>query len=88
MLLHPSFSLLQFRQNGEMKAELFSTHPKILVNADPEDDIWGIGLSDSQENALDEKTWRGKNFLGYILTEVRDELMVEEGKLGDKDKKV
>lgn len=71
-----------------MRNELFNTYPKILVEASPYDEIWGIGLCDWEEDALDEKTWRGRNFLGYILTEVRDELMVEEKKLEEKDKKV
>lgn len=59
-----------------------------MVEASPYDEIWGIGLCDWEEDALDEKTWRGRNFLGFILTEVRDELMLEEGIIEAKDKKV
>ena len=71
-----------------MKETLFSTYPKILVEASPMDPIWGIGLVHDDERAWDENNWEGKNYLGYILTEVRDELMAEAGIIGKDDKKV
>ena len=40
------------------------------------------------ERAWDESTWEGKNYLGYVLTEVRDELMEEADIIGNEDKKV
>ena len=52
------------------------------------DRIWGIGLTDDDERAWDEKTWEGKNYLGYIITEVRDELMVDAQIIKNEDKKV
>ena len=52
------------------------------------DRIWGIGLAEDDERAWDESTWEGKNYLGYVVTEVRDELMEEAGIIGNEDKKV
>ena len=52
------------------------------------DRIWGIGLAEDDERAWDESTWEGKNYLGYVITEVRDELMAEAGIIGNEDRKV
>ncbi|CAL1544997.1 unnamed protein product [Lymnaea stagnalis] len=68
-------SLAKFEQNQNLREELFKTFPKTLVEASPRDRIWGIGLGASHPKAQDKKAWRGKNKLGYILTQVRDELM-------------
>ncbi|ESO86704.1 hypothetical protein LOTGIDRAFT_220498 [Lottia gigantea] len=68
----------KFSQNETLKEQLFQTYPKTLAEASPMDRIWGIGLSEKNELAWDSKTWRGKNLLGYTLTEVRDKLMKDE----------
>lgn len=67
----------KFNQNVELKARLIGTYPRILVEASPYDKVWGIGLKKYEPCAWNEATWEGKNLLGYILTEVRDELMYE-----------
>lgn len=79
---------LQFSQHKRIKEILFRTYPKIIVEASPLDAIWGIGLAEDEPDASDEARWRGKNYLGYILTEVRDELMADLGKISMADKKV
>ncbi|XP_070564198.1 N-glycosidase YbiA-like [Ptychodera flava] len=68
-------NMAKFSQNSDLKAKLFATKPNILVEASPRDRIWGIGLGASNPMAQKKATWRGKNWLGYTLTEVRDELM-------------
>ncbi|XP_041358894.1 N-glycosidase Npun_R5314-like [Gigantopelta aegis] len=72
-------SRLKFSQNPNLKKILFDTFPKTLVEASPVDTIWGIGYAADHPNAWDEATWRGQNLLGYVLTEVRNDMMEEEG---------
>ena len=44
---------------------------KSAVEASPTDKIWGTGLSQDGPKAGDRSKWRGINWLGEILTEVR-----------------
>jgi ribA/ribD-fused uncharacterized protein len=64
----------KFTQNAELLALLLATKGTTLVEASPYDKIWGIGLAASDPRAQDPKQWRGKNLLGKVLTELRDEL--------------
>ncbi len=66
----------KFRQNPDILQILLSTHPKILVEASPDDKIWGIGLTEDDEKAQDESTWDGQNLLGYVLTSLREDLLL------------
>ncbi len=68
-------SVAKFQQNPHLLKALIATSPKTLVEASSTDCIWGIGMSESNPKAHDKKLWRGENKLGYILTQVRDELM-------------
>ncbi len=65
---------MKFSQNPVLKQFLLSTGDCILVEASPYDGIWGIQMSESEENVKNPKEWRGKNLLGFALMEVRDEL--------------
>ena len=67
-------NLAKFEQNEELQQFLKTTDGKILVEASPRDRIWGIGMGAANENANNPKKWRGKNLLGFVLTEVRDRL--------------
>lgn len=67
----------KFTQNENLKQELLKTVGTTLVEASPHDTIWGIGLLRSDRKALNRNTWRGTNWLGEILTKVRDDLMKE-----------
>ena len=69
--------IFQFSQNGELKEALLATHPKLLVECNPYDCVWGIGLGKTNPAARDKSQWRGKNLLGNILTEYRDKLWAE-----------
>jgi N-glycosidase YbiA len=53
--------LLKFNQNSNLKQKLLNINGKI--EADIDDEYWGLG-----------KTGKGKNKLGLLLEEVRDEL--------------
>ena len=64
-------NVAKFKQNPKMAEFLRSTGETILVEAAGRDVIWGIGLGKSNEKAKDPRTWRGRNLLGFALTEVR-----------------
>ena len=61
----------KFTQNPDMLSELLATGPKEIVEASPEDKIWGIGLHETNPLAWDKATWQGTNWLGEAIMEVR-----------------
>ncbi len=65
-------NVAKFSQNPEYKKYLMSTGDKILVEASPLDRIWGIGMGKDNPNAQNPLTWRGTNYLGFCLMQVRD----------------
>ena len=64
----------KFSQNEDLKTYLLNTHDRIIVEASPRDRIWGIGLSQKNDKAMHPPQWRGRNLLGFVLMEVREEL--------------
>jgi ribA/ribD-fused uncharacterized protein len=62
----------KFSQNPDLKEYLLNTKGKILVEASPTDRIWGIGLAMDNPDAHDQSKWRGTNWLGEVLTQLRD----------------
>lgn len=68
-------SVAKFTQNPKMCTELLATKGTTLVEASPEDTIWGIGLGENDPRALSRDTWKGTNWLGEILTEVRSDII-------------
>jgi len=58
-----------------MKEELLATAGTTLVNADPYDTLLGIGISMRSRDACEPERWRGKNILGQVLTDIRNELL-------------
>lgn len=71
-------NMAKFEQNPELRLYISTMKNRILVEASPVDRIWGIGLSKDDPNADNPMKWRGKNLLGFALTEVRDRLQ-EQG---------
>jgi ribA/ribD-fused uncharacterized protein len=67
-------NLAKFGQNPELKAALLATGDTILVEASPYDCIWGIGLAETHPDARVPARWRGTNWLGEVLMEVRTAL--------------
>lgn len=70
-------SRAKFSQNQELLEFLMNTGKRILVEASPRDRIWGIGMGRSNPDAEDPMKWRGRNMLGFALTQARDELTEE-----------
>jgi len=68
----------KFDQNRYLKELIFESAGTTLVEASPFDHIWGIGLESTDRRAHNRETWRGKNWLGEVLTRVRDDLMKKE----------
>jgi len=54
----------KFTQNQVLKDALFATKGTTLVEAAPDDTVWGIGLVEDDPRALKRETWLGKNLLG------------------------
>lgn len=59
----------------KLRRIILSTDSKILVEASPYDRIWGIGLHWEDDDVLDERKWKGTNWLGKCLMEVREKII-------------
>jgi len=68
---------LKFSQNEKFKKFLLETKGTFLVEASPYDKIWGIGMAECWL-ATYRKFWKGKNWLGDILTKVREDILKKE----------
>ncbi|MDO5558976.1 MAG: NADAR family protein [Oscillospiraceae bacterium] len=64
----------KFSQNDDLKSFLVSTGEKVLVEASPYDNLWGIGINASDDDCNDPEKWPGENLLGFCLMEARDNL--------------
>ena len=64
----------KFDAGEKIRQKLFETGDRILVEASPNDKIWGVGLHEDDDLILDEKNWTGENRLGKVLMEVRTTL--------------
>lgn len=64
----------KFQQNKGLLHALMETKGKTLVEASPTDQIWGVGFSSDNPKARDRRFWRGTNWLGEVLTLVREDL--------------
>jgi ribA/ribD-fused uncharacterized protein len=69
-------NMLKFTQNKKLEKILINTDKKVLVEASPHDNIWGIGFN-ANNAMLHTHNW-GLNLLGKILMKVRDQLNCRE----------
>jgi len=65
----------KFSQNLDLKEQLLATVGTTLVEASPYDAVWGIALSDGNSDCHDRSKWRGTNWLGEVLTQLREDMI-------------
>lgn len=65
-------NVAKFAQNHEHYLALMQTKGTLLVEASPTDTIWGIGLSEYDAMGSTPEQWKGSNWLGQVITEVRE----------------
>jgi ribA/ribD-fused uncharacterized protein len=68
----------KFTTHRDLLAILLATEGTTIVEASPLDTIWGIGLAADDPDAQDRAKWRGTNWLGEVLTQLRDDLLAEQ----------
>ena len=71
-------NVAKFSQNPRLREWLRASGTSILVEASPEDAIWGIGLHRDDPRAKDPSIWPGKNLLGFAIMTARDQLFGEQ----------
>lgn len=64
----------KFGKHPALRDFLLSTGSRILVEASPVDQIWGIGMAQDHKDIADPHAWHGPNLLGFALMETRDYL--------------
>lgn len=69
-------NLRKFGQREELRDVLLGTGDRTLVEASPDDKIWGIGFRGDEAEGKEEQ-W-GKNRLGQALMKAREKLRKEE----------
>jgi ribA/ribD-fused uncharacterized protein len=70
----------KFTQNPSLYRELMNTGNAILVEASPYDTVWGIGLDEATAKVTPVNEWKGTNWLGEVLTQLKLDLEWEEEK--------
>jgi ribA/ribD-fused uncharacterized protein len=68
----------KFTQNQDLNQMLLATAGTTLVEASPEDPMWGIGLRKTDPRAQNRSTWLGTNWLGETLTKVREDIQKQD----------
>src|SRR5579864_1579266 len=67
-------NMAKFGQHPDLREFLLGTGDRVLIEASPQDRIWGIGLAADDERATSPRQWPGLNLLGFALMEVRHQL--------------
>jgi ribA/ribD-fused uncharacterized protein len=65
----------KFTQNKDAYEYLMSTKDHYLVEASPTDTVWGVGMGGYEKEIEDPKNWKGTNWLGQVLTALREDLV-------------
>lgn len=73
--------LAKFTQHPIARKALLDTDNMIICEASPYDIIWGIGISETHPDIQNPQKWKGSNYLGEILMNVRTILKQKQTKL-------
>ena len=63
----------KYRQNPALLDALLSTGDAVLAEASPFDTIWGVGIGAGKAYDIDPAAFPGRNLLGKLLMELREE---------------
>lgn len=66
----------KFQQDEKALALMVASEGTELVEASPDDTIWGVGLEENDPRVLDRTQWLGLNLLGETLMRARPTLLV------------
>jgi len=72
-------NMLKYTQNEKLLKMLKNTEKTTFVEASPYDERWGIGMRYCAV-AEHRRFWNGKNWLGEVLTQVRNDILTKEAK--------
>jgi ribA/ribD-fused uncharacterized protein len=61
----------KFSQHADLKKIILDTKEKVIVEASPFDEVWGIKMGVNNSDILDETKWAGTNLLGICLMNAR-----------------
>lgn len=67
-------NVAKFSQNEEFKKVLLESGDRIIVEASPQDKIWGIGLGEFDRRSRNPALWQGQNLLGLALMVTRNHI--------------
>jgi ribA/ribD-fused uncharacterized protein len=65
----------KFTSSHELKIIMLATGARKFVEASPTDDIWGIKRSLRDPLIHNPAAWRGTNWLGEVLTDVKESIL-------------
>jgi len=65
-------NMAKFTQDEFLIQTIADTEGTLIVEASPFDKIWGIGLDEATAKVTPIEQWKGRNWLGLVLTEVRE----------------
>lgn len=67
-------NVAKFSQHAGLKGFLLGTQGRVLVEASPVDNVWGIEMSSNDPRAMNPRQWMGPNLLGFALMDARDRI--------------
>lgn len=64
----------KFHQNESLKEFLLASGDTEIIEANPHDERWGVGVGINHPDLFKAEKWKGTNWMGKILMQIREEL--------------